>query len=161
MQGKSSHSNVFAEEVTRTSPGERPRISTLPISLRLWHDIFPQRRERESPSPSQYGSKTRASFRLGTSTILGSLRTAELFRDEHKWSGVDACIERVKSQTVRSACDLGGGTEMQAEIWYQQRQLGDVCAYSRSAVGSFGGSKKQMGSRVSRESEIFCGGEFL
>ena len=94
---------------------------------------------------------------------------AKLFRDEHKWNDANTHIERAESKMVDSARGLGGGTEMQAESWYQQRQLGDAKSETLRSLevyerfgdvrsGDLQGvpsadRKSKMGSRVSRKSD--------
>ena len=99
---------------------------------------------------------------------------AKLFRDEHEFKDASAHIEQAKSHTVDNPRNLGRGMEIQAEIWYRQRRLGDAKSEGLRALEVYerlGDVKsaeicrrllerigRTTGSRVLRESD--SGGEF-
>ena len=94
---------------------------------------------------------------------------AKLCYNEHEFDDANAYIEQAKSRTTDSANNLGRGMKLQAEIWYQQRRLGDAKSEALGALeiyerlGAAGDAKscrdllrqieKAMGDRISGKSD--------
>jgi hypothetical protein len=122
----------------RSSPGERPRISGLPISSRSWQYISFQGREREGHSPFRGSPRNRIPFQLARSAVLdSSLPGGALFRSKasstmHTLTSNKPSRTRLITHTTWVARSL-----LQARDWYRQRMLEEATSEALRALEIF------------------------
>ena len=61
----------------------------------------------------------------------------ELFRDEGRFSDAQTHLEHAKLHVVNNIHHLGRATELQAEVWYGQRRLGEAKSEALRAIDIF------------------------